>query len=81
MGVYVRAFMNCEEDDWSKLLSIAEFTYNNMKNTSINHIIFESNCGYRFRAFYEKNVNPHSQLKSADEMNMELQELIVVCKK
>ncbi len=31
---YLRVFVNWKQDDWAKLLSMAEFAYNNTKNAS-----------------------------------------------
>lgn len=59
---------------------MVQFTYNNVKNTSISHIFFELNCDYYPRASYEKDVNPYSQSKFANTIATELQKQIVVCK-
>ena len=58
---------------------MAEFAYNNAKNASTGHMPFELNCGYHSRMLYEKNVDPYSQSKSADELLAELRELMIVC--
>ena len=34
MQAYLRVFVNFEQKDWVQLLSIAEFTCNNAKNTN-----------------------------------------------
>ena len=60
---------------------MAEFAYNNVKNVSTGHILFELNCGYHFRMSYKDDVDLRSQLKSADELEAELRELIIVCHK
>ncbi len=44
MEAYLRAFVNFEQDDWARLLPMAEFAYNNAKNASTSHIPFELNC-------------------------------------
>ena len=36
---------------------MAEFIYNNVKNTSINHISFKLNCKYYHHIFYKKDLN------------------------
>ena len=46
MEAYLRAFVNFEQNDWAKLLSMAEFTYNNAKNASTSHTPFELNYSY-----------------------------------
>ncbi len=60
MKVYLQAFVNFEQNNWARLLLIAEFIYNNTKNTSIGHTPFELNYDFYFRASYKKDVNPCS---------------------
>ena len=59
---------------------MAEFAYNNAKNASTGHTLFELNCGHYLRMSYEENVDPRSQSKSADELLAELKELMIVCR-
>ncbi len=80
MEAYLRAFSNFEQDDWTKLLPMAQFAYNNVKNASTGHTPFELNCGYHPQVFYKKDVDPRSQSKSADELATEFRELMIVCK-
>ena len=56
MEAYFRVFINFKQNDWAKLLPIAEFAYKNAKNTSIGHILFELNCGYHPRMSYKEKV-------------------------
>lgn len=42
-----------------------KFTYNNTKNASIDHIIFELNCEYYSHIFYKKNLDLCSKLNIA----------------
>ena len=79
METYLRAFVNFERNDWARLLLMAEFAYNNAKNTSTGHMLFKLNCGYYPRMSYKEDVNPRPQSKSADELSAELRELIIVC--
>ncbi len=58
MKAYLRAFVNWEQDDWARLLPIAEFAYNNTKSASTGHILFELNCGYHSRVSFKEDVNP-----------------------
>ena len=81
MEAYLRAFVNFEQNDWARLLPMAEFAYNNAKNASTGHTPFELNCGYHPWMSYEENVDPRSQSKSADKLSAELRELIIVCQK
>ena len=80
MEAYLCAFMNWEQNDWAQLLPLAGFAYNNSKNASTGHTPFTLNCGYYPRMLYEKEVDPYSQSKSADEISKELRELMVVCR-
>ena len=79
MEAYLRAFVNFEQNDWARLLPMAEFAYNNAKNASTGHTPFELNCGYHPRVSYEEDVDPRSQSRSADELSSELRELMIVC--
>ena len=58
---------------------MAKFAYNNAKNASTGYTLFELNCGYHPWMSYEEEVNPHTKLKSADELSAKLRELIIVC--
>ena len=49
MDAYFWAFVNFEQNDWARLLPIAEFAYNNAKNASTGFTSFELNCGYHPR--------------------------------
>ena len=80
MEAYLQAFVNFEQNDWARLLPMAEFVYNNAKNASFGHMPFELNCGYYPRIFYKEDVNPRSKSKSADELSAELRELMIVCR-
>ena len=40
IDVYSLVFVNYKQNDWAKLLSIAEFAYNNTKNASISYASF-----------------------------------------
>ena len=81
MEAYLRAFVNFEQNDWARLLPMAEFAYNNAKNASTGHTPFELNCGYHPRMSYKEDVDPRSQSKSADKLSAELKELMIVCQK
>ena len=58
---------------------MAEFVYNNAKNTSTGHTPFELNRGYYPRMLYEEEVDSRSKSKSADKLAAELRELMIVC--
>ncbi len=78
MEAYLWAFINFKQDDWVKLLPMAEFAYNNVKNASTGHTSFELNYGYHSRASYKEDVDPRSQSKSIDKLATELRELMIV---
>ncbi len=79
MEVYLRTFVNWEQDDWAKLLPIAEFAYNNGKNASTDHTTFELNCGHHPRISFKEDVGPRSRSRSANKLAKEMGELIEVC--
>ena len=49
MKVYFRAFVNYEQDNWARLLPMAEFAYNNVKYAGIKYTPFEINYRYHPR--------------------------------
>ena len=59
---------------------MTEFAYNNAKNASTGHTLFELNCGYHPRMSYEDDVNSCSRFKIADELSAELRKLMIVCR-
>ena len=79
MEAYLQVFVNFEQNDWARFLPMAEFAYNNAKNTSISHILFELNCGYHPHISYEENLDPRSKSKTAEELSSKLQNLMAVC--
>ncbi len=79
MEAYLRAFVNWEQDDWVRLLPMAKFTYNNAKNTSTGHTLFELNCDYHPRVSFKEDVDPRLRSRSTNKLAEELRELIEVC--
>ena len=77
---YLHAFVNFEQNNWARLVSIADFAYNNTKNASIDHTLFELNYGYHPCISFGKDTNPRSQSKTTDKLSAELQELMTVCR-
>ena len=75
---YLQAFINFEQNDWAWLLPIAEFAYNNAKNASTSHILFELNCGYYPRVSHEKDLDPYSKLKTTEKLSSKLQNLMAI---
>ena len=79
MKAYLCAFLNYEQNDWARLLVMAEFAYNNSNNASIGHTPFKLNCGYYLRMLYKEEVDPHNQSKSTVKLLAEKRELMIVC--
>jgi len=46
---YLRAYCNCQQDDWKRLLPIAEFCYNNTQTGTTRITPFFANYGYHPR--------------------------------
>ena len=79
MEAYLRVFVNWEQDNWAKLLPIAKFAYNHIKNASTGHTLFKLNCGYHPKVSFEEDVDPRSKSCFTDKLARELKELIEVC--
>ena len=43
---YLRTYYNYQQSDWSRLLPLAEFTYNNIPSSTIRMSFFFTNKGY-----------------------------------
>ena len=64
---YLRAFINFEQNNQTRLLPMAKFAYNNAKNASTGHMPFELNCGHHPWVFFKENINHRSKSKSANK--------------
>ena len=81
MEVYFSEFVNFAKNNWIRLPQKMEFAYNNAKNASTSHMPFELNYSYHPQMLYEEDVNPRFQYKLANELSVELNELMIVyCK-
>ena len=80
MEARLQAFVNFKQNDWARLLPMAELAYNNAKNASTGHTPFELNCSYHLRISFKEDTNPRSRSKTADELSAELRELMAVCR-
>ncbi len=58
---------------------MAEFAYNNAKNASTGHTLFELNCGYHPKVSFKEDIDPRSRSRSANKLAEELRELMEVC--
>ena len=76
---YLYAFVNWEQNDWTRLLLIVEFAYNNFKNAHTGHTSFELNCSYYPCVFFKDKYNICSRSFSAKRLVMELRKLMNVC--
>ena len=80
MEAYLRAFINFQQNDWAKLLPMAQFAYNNAKNASTGHMPFELNCGYHPCVSFEENTDSRSQSKTAKKLSSKLRKLMNICR-
>ena len=78
MEAYLQAFVNFEQNDWARLLPMAEFAYNNAKNASTGHTLFKLNCGYHPCVSYKEDLDPRSKSKTAEKLSFELQNFMAV---
>src|SRR5260370_31207224 len=78
---YLRAHMNYQQDDWSSLLPLAEFTYNNAMNETTTVSPFFTNKGYHPSFTMEPNEqvsSPEAQrfISDLDNLHTELKRSI-----
>ena len=57
---------------------MADFAYNNAKNTSISHTLFKFNCKYHPQILFKNNVDSHSQSFFVNKIVEELKKLIEI---
>src|SRR5258707_5159468 len=79
---YLQAYTNYQQDDWSSLLPLAEFAYNNAMNETTGVSLFFANKGYHPSFVMEPNEqvsSPEAQrfISDLDDLNMELKQSIV----
>jgi len=65
---YLRIYCNYHQDNWSELLSLAEFSYNNAQHASIGCSPFYANYGYNPRFTIELNQFSKHPVPAAEEM-------------
>ena len=58
---------------------MAEFAYNNAKNTSTGHIPFELNCGYHLKVSFEEDVDSRLRSCFVNKLAEKLKKLIEIC--
>lgn len=76
---YPRAFVDCEQNNWARLLPMAEFGENNAKNGSTGHTFFELNRNNYPRIRFEDEIDPCSKSRSASAWEKEPRELMSIC--
>src|SRR5258708_10925272 len=79
---YLRAYMNYQQDDWSSLLPLAEFAYNNATNETTGVSPFFANKGYHPSFAMEPNEqvsSPEAQrfISDLDDLHTELKRSIM----
>lgn len=62
-------------------MPIAEYAYNNTKNTSTGYIYYKFNCDFLLEVFYKKYVDLLSKSKVVDKLIAELSKLTNNCQK
>src|SRR5260221_9460346 len=78
---YLQAYMNYQQDDWSSLLPLAEFAYNNATNEMTGVSLFFANKGYHPSFATEPNEqvsSPEAQrfILDLDDLHTELKRSI-----
>ena len=68
-----------KKNDWAKLLAIAEFVYNNTKNTSTSHTSFEFNYSYYPKVLFEENINFCLRYCFVEKLARKLRKPIEIC--
>lgn len=56
-----------------------EFVYNNTKNVSTSHMLFELNYQYHPRISFEDKTDPHSKSYSVNKLVKKLRNLMSIC--
>ena len=74
--------MNYQQDDWSSLLPLVEFTYNNAMNEMTRVSLFFANKGYHPSLVVELNIQVSSTgaqcfILDLDDLHVELKQSIV----
>lgn len=58
---------------------MAAFSYNNIKNDSNSHTLFELNCEYHLSVSFEDDIDLRSKSCSANKLAEKLKKLIEIC--
>ena len=76
--MYLKAFVNWKQNNLVKLLLIAEFDYNHIKNTNTRHTLLNSIIATTPEFFFEKNVHFCSKSYFANKLAKNLKKLIEI---
>lgn len=58
---------------------MAEFVYNNVKNTRTGHTSLKLYYSYYLYVFFENKTNPYSKFCSVNKLVKELKDLMAIC--
>jgi len=72
---YLRVYCDYHQDDWSQLLPLAEFVYNNAKNSSTGMSPFYANYGYHPRATLKVRLTTATDNPAAEALTERLQQV------
>ena len=64
---YLRTFVKSDQSNWSELLDLAKFAYNNSLHSSTKHTPFEANYGYHPLDPSSNPNPPHTSVPASDE--------------
>ena len=79
MEAYLQAFVIFEQNNWARLLLMAEFAYNNAKNANTGYTPFEPNCRYYPSVSYKENLDFRSKSRTVEKLSSELWEFMTIC--
>lgn len=66
MEIFLRVFVNFEQNNWARLLAMVKLGYNNAMNASTEPSLFESICEFNPRVFVKGNADVSSKSKPAE---------------
>ena len=66
LETYLRAYTSYQQDDWVDYLPLAEFTFNNLENSSTQQTPFFANIG--FHPTFEAKVSERSTVPAAEDL-------------
>jgi hypothetical protein len=56
MEIYLRHYVNYQQDNWVEILPLAQFTYNNAISLTTQQTLFYANYGYHPRLFMQQGL-------------------------